>query len=353
MSDLIMVRPHCRESVKTRRLSSILENSLKGYSYDTVTTVEEFEGLENKKILFAIALGESGINLELYGIMKSIRLNRTCFEGSVGGIIIDGNSELFTKSVGRELALSANLSGCSFPGKPLVEGTRSLDNYDIVAKILDVGPLEAYMHSGRVLVEQMMDFNPPKKKNPKILALHASHYHKSNTLELWSLVKKHLEHCEITEISIRNGTVMDCIGCPYTTCRHFGESASCIYGGVIVEQVYPAIMDCDALVMICPNYNDAISANLAAFINRLTALLKMTKFYDKYLFSLIVSGYSGSDIVAQQLISGLNMNKTFILPSRFAMMETANSAGSLLKLEGIEARAKAFAGNILNHICGK
>ena len=47
--------------------------------------------------------------------------------------------------------------------------------------------------------------------------------------------------------------------------------------------MYPAIMECDALVMLCPNYNDAISANLAAFINRLTALLRKTKFYDKYL----------------------------------------------------------------------
>ena len=245
------------------------------------------------------------------------------------------------------------MAGCTFPGKPLVEGTASLDNFDIVAKLLDVDPLEAYMHSGRVLAEHIMGFDPPKKKKPKILALHASHYRKSNTLELWNLVKKHLDNCEITEISLRNGTILDCIGCPYKTCRYFGESASCIYGGVIVDQVYPTIIDCDALVMICPNYNDAISANLAAFINRLTALLKYSKFYNKYLFSLIVSGYSGSDIVAQQLISGLNMNKTFILPSRFAMMETANSPGSVLKLEGIEMRVKDFAENIMNHICGE
>jgi multimeric flavodoxin WrbA len=353
MSDLIMIRPYCRESVKTKRLNSILDISLEGYTYDIISTIEEFRELKNNKILFAISLGESDINLELYAIIKAIRLNRNCFEGCVGGIIIDGNSELFTKSVGRELAFSANLAGCTFPGKPLVEGTRSLDNYEIVAKRLDVGPLEAYMHSGKALVKHIMEFNPPKKKKPKILVLHASHFQKSNTLALWNLVKKHLNNCEITEISIRNGTVMDCIGCPYKTCRYFGESASCIYGGVIVEQVYPAIIECDALVMICPNYNDAISANLAAFINRLTALLKYSKFYKKYLFSLIVSGYSGSDIVAQQLISGLNMNKTFILPSRFAMMETANSPGSILKLDGIEVRAKEFAENILNHIYEK
>lgn len=350
MADLIMVRPHCRERIKTKRLSEILESSLDGYTYETVSTVEEFEDLEHKKILFAISLGESGINLELYPILKKIRLERSCFEGSVGGILIDGNSELFTKSVGRELAFSANLSGCTFPGKPLVEGTKSLENYDVVAARLDVDNLQAYMHSGKVLVKQIMEFDPPKKKSPRILALHAGNYQTSNTLALWNMIKKNLPECEISEISLRNGAVMDCIGCPYTTCRHFGETGNCIYGGVIVEQVFPAIQDCDALVMICPNYNDAISANLAAFINRLTALLRKTKFYDKYLFGLIVSGYSGGDIVAQQLISGLNMNKTFILPSRFAMMETANKGNSLVQIEGIEERAAAFARNMKSHL---
>lgn len=353
MADLIMVRPHCRERLKTKRLSEILESSLDGYTYETVSTVEEFDNLRNKKILFAISLGESGINLELYPILKKIRLERSCLEGSVGGIIIDGNSELFTKSVGRELAFSANLAGCTFPGKPLVEGTKSLENYDIVAARLDVDNLQAYMHSGRVMVKQLMEFDPPRKKHPKILVLHASNYQKSNTLALWRMVQKHLPECEITEISLRNGTVMDCIGCPYTTCRHFGEMGNCIYGGVIVEQVFPAIIDCDALVMVCPNYNDAISANLAAFINRLTALLRMTKFYDKYLFGIIVSGYSGGDIVAQQLISGLNMNKTFILPSRFAMMETANKGDSLAQQAGVEERAEAFARNLKGHIYEK
>jgi len=350
MSDIIMVRPHCRERSKTERLSEILESSLEGYSYETVTTVEEFDDLRNKKVLFAISLGESGINLELYPIIKKIRLERSCLEGSVGGIIIDGSSDLFTKSIGRELAFSANLSGCTFPGKPLVEGTRSLENYNFVAARLDVDNLRAYMHSGKTMIKQLMEFNPPRKKKPRILVLHASNYQKSNTLALWRLVQKHLPECEITEISLRNGTVMDCIGCPYKTCRHFGETGNCIYGGVIVEQVFPAIIECDALVMVCPNYNDAISANLAAFINRLTALLRKTKFYDKYLFSIIVSGYSGGDIVAQQLISGLNMNKTFILPSRFAMMETANRGDSLAQIEGIEERAEAFARNIKGYI---
>lgn len=94
------------------------------------------------------------------------------------------------------------------------------------------------------------------------------------------------------------------------------------------------------------NYNDALSANMTAFINRLTALFRTTRFYDKALFGIIVSGYSGSDIVAEQLIAALNMNKTFYLPGNFAMMETANKAGTAMKLPGIEARIEKFAANI-------
>ena len=129
-------------------------------------------------------------------------------------------------------------------------------------------------------------------------------------------------------------------------CLHFGEQGSCFYGGVMVEDVYPAVREADAIVMLCPNYNDALSANLTAFINRLTSLFRTTRFYDKALFAVVVSGYSGSDIVAEQLIAALNMNKTFYQPGQFAMMETANNAGAAMQLPGIEERMNAFAERI-------
>ena len=67
-----------------------------------------------------------------------------------------------------------------------------------------------------------------------------------------------------------------------------------------------------------------------------------------YLFALIVSGYSGGDILARQLIGGLNMNKSFILPGNFALMETANEPGSVLKNPDIQQKAGAFAQNMLS-----
>ncbi len=44
------------------------------------------------------------------------------------------------------------------------------------------------------------------------------------------------------------------------------------------------------------------------------------------------------------------MNKTFRLPPGFAMVETANDPLSILKVEGIQERATAFAERIRKNI---
>ena len=119
----------------------------------------------------------------------------------------------------------------------------------------------------------------------------------------------------------------------------------------MASDFYPAVRKADALVLLCPNYNDALSANLTAFINRLTALFRQTRFYDKAVFAIVVSGYSGGDIVARQVVAAMNMNKSFFLPQRFALIETANAPGEALALPGIQARLEGFAQNILDTMC--
>ena len=246
----------------------------------------------------------------------------------------------------KDLVFAANCAGCAFVGRPLVEGTRTLSNYTIVSNNLGTDLMGAYRESAAGLVKEVLGTDCVRKKCPKVLVLHASSHKTSNTYAIWNRVKEQLPEMEIREIGLRNGTLSDCAGCPYKMCLHFGEQGSCFYGGVMVEDVYPAVREADAIVMLCPNYNDALSANLTAFINRLTSLFRTTRFYDKALFAVVVSGYSGSDIVAEQLIAALNMNKTFYLPGRFAMMETANNAGAAMQLPGIEERMNAFAERI-------
>ena len=133
-------------------------------------------------------------------------------------------------------------------------------------------------------------------------------------------------------------------------CLHFGEQGDCFYGGVMVQEVYPSIREADAVILLCPNYNDALSANLTAAITRLTALYRTTPFSDKAVFALVVSGYSGGDIVASQVVSAMNMNKGFWLPANFALLETANDAGTAIALPGIDERLDSFTKNILQHL---
>lgn len=342
--ETLLLRPFCSQADKSKRLNDILEKSLENIDYQVVETLDEFIQVDfkNKRIIFAISLGESGVNLVWYQILKAIRLNAQCFKGSIGVVLIDGKNELYTKDAARHLVFSSNASGCTFIGRPLVEATKDLQNFNVLAKNHQLTIQEAYEEQAKDLVRRLQEFSIAGKANPKLLVLHAGNYSKSNSLVLWQMVEAELSNVEVTEISLRNGEIYDCIGCPYNTCLHYGEKNSCFYGGVVVEQVYPAVIECDALMMVCANYNDALSANLAAFINRMTAPFRFNDFSEKMLFSIVVSGYSGGDLVAQQLISGINMNKSFVLPPNFALLETANDPGSILKVAGVNEKASGF-----------
>lgn len=307
--------------------------------------------LEGRRVLFAFSLPESGFNVGLHSFLAWLREHPGCLRGSVGGVVIDGAGDLYTKAAGRDLILAASLAGCTFPGRPLVEATGSLRNFTVQAGNAGCGLEEAYRLAVSDLAGRVLEFTPPRRARPKVLALHASSRATSNTLALWGRVRERLEaDCDVAEIGLRNGTLEDCGGCPYTTCLHFGERGDCFYGGVMVREVYPAIREADAVVLLCPNYNDALPANLTAAVNRLTALYRATSFGDKAVFAIVVSGYSGGDIVAGQAASALCVNKGFWLPALFCLLETANDAGAAVRLPGIGERLERFAANMLAQI---
>lgn len=348
--ELTVIMPLCPERAKRERINGILTQVFANCPQaEVIEHAADLRPLHGRRILFAVVLGKSGVNLEYYAMLKQIRLQPDMFTDCLGALLVDGWSELYTKSVARELVFAANRSGCAFIGRPLVEGTGSLQNFHVLAQLQATDEFTAYQNAAADLVQRLFG-QPTLPPARRIAAIHASSHRTSNTLGLWQLVQQRFttdQGFDIREINLRNGAVADCSGCPYTMCLHFGERGGCFYGGVMVEDVEPAIEWCDALLLLCPNYNDALSANLTAFVNRLTALFRRRRFYDKRLYAIVVSGYSGSDIVAGQLIAALNMNKTFFLPARFAMTETANDAGSVLRLPGIGARAAAFADRIV------
>jgi multimeric flavodoxin WrbA len=326
--------------------------ALQNKTYTVIDQVEKISEIHNGNIIVSVHLDATGINMGLLRMLKHLSFqNKDYFKGSCGAIILVGDSELFTKSVIRKIIFHLNLLGVSFIGRPVVEGTASLMNLVNIAGEKQISLKEALLESAKELVDRLILDQTPKKETPELLVLHSSNYKTSNTLMLWEKVKKELNHVKVNEIHIENGSVEDCIGCPFKTCQHYGEQKRCYYGGIMVTDVYPAILDCDGLLLLCPNYNDAISANLSAVINRLTALFRRTPFYDKHLFSIIVSGHSGSDIIAEQLISALCINKTFRLPPHFCMMETANNPGDILQLKDIDQRALSFSKGITEALC--
>ena len=357
-TNLVVVYPKPDDPERAERLDNILLPALRdlqeqGTKYTMIEKVSRLRDgdLRGRRIIFAICLSEAGINIEYYKLLEYFRAHEGCLEGSVGGIIVDGASELYTKALARRLAFSANMAGCTFPGKPLVEATGSLGNFHVLSGISGKTPIDVYEDQVRALLGKVLDFGWPVASGEdgrlRILAVHASTRSTSNTMLLWDKVKTGLaDRADIEEISVRNGTIQDCRGCNYETCYHFGEKGKCFYGGIMTEQVYPALLESDAVVMVCPNYNDAVCANLTAFINRLTALFRAYDFSQKRIYAIVVSGYSGGDIVSEQIIGAFNFNKSFILPPGFAMVETANDPKSILAVPDIDKKAALFADRI-------
>jgi len=338
MIDILMPRPQ-------KRLSDALNLALSGHEHRFVPIDAN---LKDRRILFALSCDENGMEEETLRLLRRLRSEKDCLQGSIGSIIVDAEGELYTKQLAQDIVLAANLAGCLFPGKPLVEGTKSLYNHHIMASKRGLSWQNMYFTRIGELVSRLETFSAPKFDRPKILVLHASESGRSSTLWLWSKIREFLQpHCDIREISLQNGTIHDCRGCSYHACLHFSKSNTCFYGGAISETVLPAIRESNALVFLCPNYNDAVGANITALFNRLTSFLLQSDLYEKYLFGVVVSGFSGSDLVARQLLGSMCLNKTAMLAPKFCMVQTANDLEAIRLVDAIDAQIETFANRIL------
>ena len=323
------------------RLDRLLDQALDGLPIARFPRDDWSEtALQGRRILFVVGVDDFGPTPDLFRMVRWFRQHTNSLHGAIAGVVIDGRGELYTKETARNLVLAANLAGCLFPGKPLVEGTGSLYNQHILAKNLGLSWEAPYVH--RIFAK------------PRLLMLHASDNSRSNTVWMGREVVRQLpDGFSSDELCLQNGTIQDCRGCSYTACLHFAKQNTCFYGGVICEDVLPAIEACDGMLFLCPNYNDAVSANIMALFNRLTSLLTQRDLFDKYLFGIVVSGYSGSDLVAQQLLGAMCFNKTAMLPPRFCLMQTANDPGSAKTMPGIQGRLSQFAENLASVMQGK
>ena len=347
MNKIIVICPHKRSDV----LNEMIKAAVSSVPFEIIEVSGSIDNLQDKKILFALELNTTGACFEMLELLETIcSKNQDAFINSTAAMLVHSSTLFYTKSAAQNFIFTANKFGCRFIGHPVIEAVYDFSNFITWKKTLNKNLPDICLSLCQKLGIRLYEYNPIKINKPKILALHSSSNKTSNTLELWHMVKKHLIGYDIKELNVENGTIMDCKGCSFKTCLHFSRQNSCFYGGIMVEEILPAIEYCDAAVFICPNYNDAISANLSAVINRTTALYRKISFYNKTLFSIVVSGNSGSDSVAKQLIGALNINKGFTLPPGFALMATANDPHAIEKINGIENMAEKFANSILNEI---
>ncbi len=319
-----------------------------------IESKDNIPDLKNKRVVFAGELDGIGVDRFVLDVLLELKKRgNDSMEGTMGAVLIHSGSELYTKSAMNHIVFTANLMGCSFMGHPgleIINGYKNLMTWKKVypnKSLKDINFLLS-QGAGRRFFENELS----KVEKPKITVLHASSRKTSNTLMLWNYIEEEVlkNDCEVNQIHVENSDMKDCRGCSFKMCKHYGEQTSCFYGGIVVDEVFPAVEESDCIVFICPNYNDSISANLMALINRLTALYRKMMFYDKSVFAVVVSGNSGSDSVARQLIGALNINKGFRLPPKFAIMELANDPGSIKDITRIREKATDFAHHMLSEI---
>ena len=131
-------------------------------------------------------------------LLRLLRSGALSLDGSMGAVLMDGEGEFYTKQAAQMLVLAANGAGCLFPGKPLVEATGSLRNFDIQCRRRGTDRLHAYRAMARELVERLASFVPPVYDRPKVLTLHASDRKTSNTLALGGEIETRLvSRCDL------------------------------------------------------------------------------------------------------------------------------------------------------------
>lgn len=349
MKDLYLILPETPSTL----LENMIHTTIKDKPYKIIKDHKNLPDLKNKNLLFAIEINRIGVSNNLNNIFLNLyKRGKDSLLGSHGALLIHSKYNMFTKTAAQSIIFLSNELGCSFIGRPLVEANENLDNFIPMEKVYNLSLENICLMQCKELGERFLylDKEININEDKKLLVLHSSTRQISNTLILWDMVKDSLEGIDIIEINLGNGNIFDCKGCPYKACKYYGKQNKCFYGGIIIEEVYPAVLETNSIIFICPNYNDMITANLVASINRLTALYRKTKFYDKTLFSIIVSGYSGGDALAKQLISSLNINKTFKLPPYFSLRATANDMGAIKKVKDIKKISKDYAINLMNNI---
>lgn len=347
MDTLCVIQP---EKTISKELQNMVSSFIEAFpDYYFVNGDEQADFFKGKKLLFVAELNSCGFDIKMLDFFSKIYKEcPNAFKNSVAAILTHSCTELATKRFTQDIIFLANSMGCAFIGKSMVEATKDMRNFLTWQKTIKLPLDQICCKLSGQLGQRLQNYKHNIIQDPKITVIYSSPHKYSNTMLLWKMISEKLSGFKFKEILIENGKIADCKGCSYTACKHHSDRRTCFYGGFMVENVLPAVEEADCVIWLCPNYNDSYSANICATINRLTVLCHRQDFTSKLMYGIVVSGNSGSDSVAKQLIGALNLNKGFRLPPYAILSETANDPGAILKVKDIDRKVNYFTANFYN-----
>lgn len=337
--------------LKTEKLRRMISDAVSGTdcTLELVTRREDWIfDYRGRKLLFAVELDEVGSDFEFMDYLKALTEASPDFDGAHAALLLNASTELYSKTFAKLAIFNLNRLGLGFIGKPLVEALPDDVNLKTWQKHLPGTRPDILKKLCSDLGYRLSLAKAEKLERLSLMVVHNSDYRTSNTLMLTHKVIQRLEQrlgdrLRVEEIRLEDGTIRDCRGCTFQTCMSFAEQKACFYSGDNFDQIFASIEDTDAVLWVCPNYNDTISATLMATINRMSGIYRTVRLDQKRIYGVVVSANSGGDSVAMQLIDGLCLNKGFMLPPYFSLIEIANDPLSVLRNRGIDTRIDAFA----------
>ena len=196
IEEMPLLLVHLREEEKgaDARLSEVLSYALDGYAYETATEISAFEDYVNRwrrlektqnrknpvqgRILFAVPLGTSGINLELYRLIRFLREHPDFLNGFVGGLLEHTLSvvkmcDYFSKQyplINRDLLLTAAMFHD-------IGKTKELSAFP-ANDYTDDGQLLGHIIIGSQMVKERIDAMPgfPKKLESELIHCILAHH---------------------------------------------------------------------------------------------------------------------------------------------------------------------------------
>src|SRR5690606_32302052 len=184
-------------------LKRMIDFATENIDYKTLDDFNHMPDLRNKKIIFAVELPITGMSNNLNSFFINLfERGMDSLKGSEAIVLIHSNYQLYTKTAAQNIIFQSNLLGCRFPGRPLVEATGNLDNFNALVNIYNLPNEEICYKLCRELGNRFINDNILPIENPKIAVIHASNWNTSNTLLLWQMVKDHLKHENILEINV-------------------------------------------------------------------------------------------------------------------------------------------------------